>query len=393
MRILFFTEARLTQTADRKFYSSDQSFSYQMFKRYLKVFESVQIVARSTVVVDGSDYKSARVNEDGVEVLPLPHYIGPYQYLKNRNILIMAVRRYIDLNPNSAVICRVPGVISTAAANYLARKNRPYGVEIVGDPLDVFAPDSYNHPFRALFRYIGARDLRFVVKGSAATIYVTKKSLQTRYPPAENTFNTNASNAMLPPAAFASNSKKLKNGPTFTIVAVGTLAAMYKAPDVAIEAIALLKRSGLRISLKWLGEGRHKGAMIKRAILSGVADRIHFVGNVGSAVEVRNFLDAADLFILPSRTEGLPRALVEAMARGLPCIGTAIGGIPELLDEQALVPVNNPKLLADKITTFLTVTGLADAQAERNLKEAQNYAFDLLETRRIEFYQYLRSIS
>ena len=108
---------------------------------------------------------------------------------------------------------------------------------------------------------------------------------------------------------------------------------------------------------------------------------------------MRHYLDAADLFILSSRTEGLPRALVEAMARGLPCIGTDIGGIPELLERKALVPVNNSELLAKKIYSFLNSPELADNQAKRNLKEAHSYAIEYLEARRIEFYNYLKKIS
>jgi len=77
----------------------------------------------------------------------------------------------------------------------------------------------------------------------------------------------------------------------------------------------------------------------------------------------------------------------------LPCIGTKIGGIPELLDESALVPVNDPRSLAEKIAVFLTTPGLADAQASRNLKEAHSYAFELLEAKRKDFYHYLKSIS
>ena len=391
--MLFFTEARLYQTTEGRYYSADQSFSYQMFTRYLSVFEKVSVVARVATGFQGRVNENTRVDNAGVEVLPLPHYIGPYHYLKVRNKLKLALRRYIDSHPETAVICRVPGAIGTIAGKYLTRKKRSYGVEVVGDPLDVFAPGSFNHPLRPVFRHVVAKDLKSVVKGAAASIYVTKATLQRRYAPAENRFSTYASNVMLPPDAFVRVAKRLKREPPYSIVTVGTLDAMYKSPDVAVETIALLKNKGLNVSLQWLGDGRYKAGMVDYARRMGVADRVNFVGNVGSAQDVRGYLDSADLFLLPSRTEGLPRAMVEAMARGLPCIGTKIGGIPELLDESALVPVNDPRSLAEKIELFLTTPGLADAQASRNLQEAQCYAFERLEARRKDFYHYLKSVS
>lgn len=393
MNVLFFTEARLCQTAEGRYYSADQSFSYQMFKRYLSVFDKVSVVARTSNGSPDLVSENTRVDNDGIEVLSLPYFIGPYQYLRNRNKLTRTLRRYIDSYPDAAVICRVPGTIGTAAARLLTQKNRPYGVEVVGDPLDVFAPGSFNHPLRPVFRYALAKDLKTVVKGAAASIYVTKASLQKRYPPFENRFSTYASDVILPPEAYAAAAKKLESSPPYSIVAVGTLDAMYKSPDVAIEAMALLKKKGLGVTLQWVGNGRYRDEMIARAQEAGVADRVNFVGNVGSAQDVRGYLDSADLFLLPSRTEGLPRAMVEAMARGLPCIGTKIGGIPELLDESALVPVNDPRSLAEKIAVFLTAPGLANAQALRNLQEAQYYACERLEARRKDFYQYLKSVS
>jgi glycosyltransferase involved in cell wall biosynthesis len=391
--MLFFTEARLYQTEDKKHYAADQSSSYRMFKRYLSVFDRVLVVAR---VATGFQYRaneSTRVDNAGVEVLPLPHYIGPHQYLKTRNKLLLSLRSYIDSRPEAAMICRLPGTIGTAAARYLVKKKRPYGVEVVGDPLDVFASGSFSHPLRPVFRHIFSRDLKIVIKKAAASIYVTKATLQKRYPPANNQFSTYSSNVMLPPDAFVRVAKRLKREPPYSIVTVGTLDAMYKSPDVAIEAMALLKKKGLNVALQWVGNGRYRDEMIARAQEAGVADRVNFVGNVGSAQDVRGYLDSADLFLLPSRTEGLPRAMVEAMARGLPCIGTKIGGIPELLDESALVPVNDPRSLAEKIELFLTTPGLADAQASRNLQEAQCYAFERLEARRKDFYHYLKSVS
>ena len=96
MMLLFFTEARLGQTANRKFYSADQSFSYQMFERYLTVFSYVSVVARCQAIRDKSFDKRARVDGDKVKVLPLPYYIGPFQYLIKRNKFTKKLRKYID---------------------------------------------------------------------------------------------------------------------------------------------------------------------------------------------------------------------------------------------------------------------------------------------------------
>jgi len=394
MKLLFFTEARLTQTPDKKFYSADQSFFFQMFKRYLKIFDSVLVVARSAMASSNDAVDEAtRVDNNGVTVLPLPYYIGPYQYLLKRNRILKTLRHYIDWNSDAATICRVPGTIGTAAARYMFKRKRHYGVEVVGDPRDVFAPGSFSHPFRPVFQYSSVKNLKSVVKYASAAIYVSKATLQGRYPTADKIFSTYASNVMLPPEAFVTDAKTLKSTPPFSLATVGSLSAMYKSPDIAIEAMAILKKRGLRVSLQWLGDGRYRLEMETLAKKIGVSDVISFVGNIGSASEVRAYLDNADLFVLPSRTEGLPRALVEAMARGLPCIGTNIGGIPELLDKQALVPVNSAERLAEKIEQFLNTPVLADAQAKRNLMEAQNYAFDILNARRTKFYEYLKEIS
>ena len=90
-----------------------------------------------------------------------------------------------------------------------------------------------------------------------------------------------------------------------------------------------------------------------------------------------------------SRTEGLPRALIEAMACGLPCIGSRVGGIPELLEPVALVAPGNSKELAEKIYEFVTDTTLLNSQAVRNWNEAKNYHDKILSQRRMAFYQHV----
>jgi glycosyltransferase involved in cell wall biosynthesis len=78
------------------------------------------------------------------------------------------------------------------------------------------------------------------------------------------------------------------------------------------------------------------------------------------------------------------------MARGLPCIGSAVGGIPELLSEEALVPVGDAGALAAKIQEMAATPGLMRAMSQQNLGRAKDYHNDVLSKRRIEFYTYVK---
>ncbi len=81
-----------------------------------------------------------------------------------------------------AVIARVPGQVGTSLLWALRLRRHPYGVEVVGDPHDVFAPGAVRHPLRRLFRWQGSRALRRQCVESACASYVTERTLQARYP-------------------------------------------------------------------------------------------------------------------------------------------------------------------------------------------------------------------
>ena len=63
-----------------------------------------------------------------------------------------------------------------------------------------------------------------------------------------------------------------------------------------------------------------------------INDRVNFVGRISGHEEMFKFLKDCDLMVFPSKSEGLPRTLIEAMAVGLPCRSSNVEGIPELLD-------------------------------------------------------------
>lgn len=135
------------------------------------------------------------------------------------------------------------------------------------------------------------------------------------------------------------------------VVFVGNLLAV-KGPDVLVEAAGkLAASSGPPIHLCVVGGGALADQLDARAKALGVADRIRFTGRV-LPTDVPAYMNAADVFCLPSRDEGCPNVVLEALASGKPVVATRVGGIPELIREEngILVPSEDPAALAAALT-------------------------------------------
>jgi len=361
---------------------------YDFWQSYLDVFDSANVVARASEASSvPPDWK--RADGERVSFSALPYYVGPWQYLQRaaqvRHASAMAVDKL------DAVILRTPGVLSCCVASLLNKTGHPYGVTVVGDPYEVFSPGAMQHPLRRLLRWHFSRHVRRQCTNACACSYVTEKTLQLRYPPAETAFSTHYSSVQLAETDICHFPRPLRQrSHEFTVVTVGTLAQLYKAPDVLIDAVALCVRDGLNLRLVVIGDGRHRAELESRAAAAGLGARIEFSGQLPPGKAVRTQLDKADLFVLPSRTDGLPRAMIEAMARGLPCIGSTVGGIPELLPREDLVPPDNVAALARKICEVVRAPDRMACMSSRNLEKAKQYQERILRGRRIAFCRHVK---
>jgi glycosyltransferase involved in cell wall biosynthesis len=139
-----------------------------------------------------------------------------------------------------------------------------------------------------------------------------------------------------------------------------------KAPDVLLEAFALCVKEFPECRLAFVGEGVLEPALRAQAASLGVAEKIDWYGLVEDLLPHYN---AAQVFVLPSRVEGTPNALLEAMGCGLPVIVS--DGTPGLLEvvehgvSGLVVPVNDPRALADALCLLLS-----DATLRRRLGTA-----------------------
>ncbi|KEJ87284.1 hypothetical protein HMPREF1002_01443 [Porphyromonas sp. 31_2] len=107
--------------------------------------------------------------------------------------------------------------------------------------------------------------------------------------------------------------------------------------------------------------------------------------------EIMAFLDTVDIYIQPSKQEGLPRSVVEAMSRGCLCVGSRIAGIPELLSTKYLFNAGNVMQIA-KILADIDKDQLKE-QAKRNIKISGLYVSSILNERRRTFLEEFRDES
>ena len=163
------------------------------------------------------------------------------------------------------------------------------------------------------------------------------------------------------------------------IVAVGRLDPI-KGFDVLVGALAELKKAGRAFRCRVIGEGPQRAALEAMISREGLGASVELVGARPQA-EVRAALYAAHVFALPSvvapdgNRDGIPVALMEAMAAGTPSVSTFVSGIPELIEPDVsglLVPPGNVAALANALARLLDDAALCDALAAEARRKVEH---------------------
>jgi glycosyltransferase involved in cell wall biosynthesis len=161
-----------------------------------------------------------------------------------------------------------------------------------------------------------------------------------------------------------------------------------------LGGVAILAREHPDLALVLAGDGPLRSPLIERAEALGIADRVHFVGY---RRDVREVYEALDIFVLPSLCEAMPKALIEAMAMGLPTVGAAVGGVPEVIVPGVtgfVIPPRAPRALAEALRPLLTSAPLRLRMGEAGRDRVECH-FDAKETARrtIEVYREMLQVA
>ncbi len=144
---------------------------------------------------------------------------------------------------------------------------------------------------------------------------------------------------------------------------VGTVANLRweKAYDVLLNAAQQVIAADQNVWFVSVGQGPLKQDLEEQHRSLGLGERFRFLGYREDATRV---MSAFDLFCLPSRHEGLPVALMEAAALGIPVVATNVGGVGELVDESALIPPDDLRALVSRLTSRVgAVPKIASAES------------------------------
>jgi len=176
-----------------------------------------------------------------------------------------------------------------------------------------------------------------------------------------------------------------------TIITVSRL-VFKNGIDILIKAFSILNTKYLipNTDLLIIGDGPEREKLEKLALKSGVAGRVRFLGNLPNE-KVPTHLATAVVFVRPSRSEGLGSAFLEAMAAGVPIIGTKVGGIPDFLEDGEtglFSKVDDPIDLAEKIMMVLENESLSRKLSENGRKLVEErYDWDRIAVSMKEVYE------
>ena len=254
--------------------------------------------------------------------------------VRKRNI----TKLKIVISQCDIVVSHLPSSIGMHAVDICMRIGKPYFLGVVGCAWDAYF--NYNWQGKLIAPILMWR-MKKIIKKSPFTFYVTREFLQGRYPCSG--VSIGCSNVEIPTPNKEilehrlSSIDKLDLNGEVKIVTVAAVNVPYKGQEYVIKALHKLNNEqGHNYHYYLIGGGDHS-RLKEISEKAGVTKYVHFMG-AQPHEKIASLLDNMNVYFQPSRQEGLPRAVIEAMSRALPVFGARTAGIPELLLPECVPP-------------------------------------------------------
>jgi glycosyltransferase involved in cell wall biosynthesis len=387
MRVLFCHDGPLRKNEAGEYFGV--SHNDKTFQRYYAIAKNLKIAIRVVDIADKEEEKSlSKITVKPFTVVRLPNISSIQGQLFDKKKVWEILKK--EVMNTDYIVVRLPSLFGYMAFDLAQKYNIPCLVEAVACPWDSYWNYSLFSKFVAPISYFLMRQK---LRKASHVIYVTNEFLQKRYP--TNGKNTNCSNVALTDfdeKILEKRIEKIKNYDKkhkFIIATTAAVNVKFKGQQYIIKALGELKKKGIENYEYHLIGGGDQSYLKSIAIKNNIVKQVKFIGAI-THDKVFNYLENVDIYVQPSRQEGLPRALIEAMSRGLPAFGAKTAGIPELLDKKFVFSntKNNLNEICKILTSFNKET--MQTQAFRNYKESKKYDKNTIEARRKAFFERFR---
>jgi glycosyltransferase involved in cell wall biosynthesis len=166
-----------------------------------------------------------------------------------------------------------------------------------------------------------------------------------------------------------------------------------KGIDDLLDAVPLVLKRCPNVHMSIVGSGDYEEPLLRQRADLGIETSVNFVGYVEHS-KMPEVYAGADIFVLPSLNEGMPNAVMEAMASGLPIITTYTGGTAELIRGNGIVvPMRAPSAIADAVVELVNNAPLRRSMGTRSREIAETLVWDLVADRYLALYQRVVGVS
>lgn len=388
MKLLVVDNAHIYKTKEGKYYSTsiyDNSF----FKRYLNVFDSVRFCAKVKLVDEVDLKKHKPLDIEGLEIWEIPWYKGMKGLLKKFPQVIKSMKKsYESVDVSLYRVIQVESILSYICRN----KKIKYAVEVVNDP------QTY---FKGLYKIISNHYMKKMVYRANGASYITDYVLQKIYPnkshkEKESTKYFNATYQTLDLKESIMKEPKIydKNSVSeFRLIHVANnIESDNKGHSTVIKTVKYLNDMGYNVSCNFVGDGSKVEFFKKMARKLKIDDKINFVGRINWKNELIDYMNSHSLFIFPTRFEGLGRVNLEAMAAGLPCLASSVGGVVELFEKKYLFAPKDYRGFGDEIVRLINNFAELSQMSKRNIEFVKKFLNENQEPIRTNFYRKLRKL-
>ncbi len=320
---------------------------------------------------------------DELRVVSFPDFKSPELFVSNygeAKRIILGEAKKADF-----LVLRV-SLAASIAERYARKHGIPYLYECVGCSWDSMWNHSVLGKVLAPVSYLSQRAS---IRRAPYVHYVTTDFLQRRYPTKGKSVGCSDVRIGAPTSTIINRRlERIADLSNKSTVILGTAAAVdvrYKGQETVLRAMPLLASKGINVVYRLAGGNyRNSTFLYDLAVRLGVDNKIEFLGAL-SKEQMPVFYDSLDVYVQPSRQEGLPRSVVEAMSRACPVIGSDAGGIPELISSEQVFRKGSQRCFARSLTALLT--GDIAKVAVNNYYEAKKYSEAVLSEEIASFYR------